>query len=217
MSGVPQGPGWWQASDLKWYPPEHHADNIAPLWPPPPPPGGRRPRGLLKWLLIAAVVVIVAAAAGIGGYLLRQTPTTSQPSSTTQPVPPVADQTAQREAVIDAAEAAASKILSYNFATIEQDTDAAAKLLTGQFLTYYTQFVQQVVIPAAKEKQVTTTATVVRAAVESLTSDQAFVLVVVNQSSTSAAGPLPKIPDSSVNMGMAKVNGTWLVDSFDPV
>src|SRR2546423_15070812 len=22
MSDTPQGPGWWQASDLKWYPPE---------------------------------------------------------------------------------------------------------------------------------------------------------------------------------------------------
>lgn len=24
MSNVPLGPGWWQASDLKWYPPEQH-------------------------------------------------------------------------------------------------------------------------------------------------------------------------------------------------
>jgi len=29
MSDVAQGPGWWQASDGKWYPPQ-----------PPPPPGG---------------------------------------------------------------------------------------------------------------------------------------------------------------------------------
>lgn len=26
MSDVPQGPGWWQASDDKWYPPESHPD-----------------------------------------------------------------------------------------------------------------------------------------------------------------------------------------------
>jgi hypothetical protein len=24
MSNVPQGPGWWQAADLNWYPPELH-------------------------------------------------------------------------------------------------------------------------------------------------------------------------------------------------
>lgn len=33
MSSEPQGPGWWQASDLKWYPPE-----LAPASSPPPPP-----------------------------------------------------------------------------------------------------------------------------------------------------------------------------------
>src|ERR1700722_9056635 len=40
MSGVSRGPGWWQAADLKWYPPELHADYVAPLPPPPklPPP-----------------------------------------------------------------------------------------------------------------------------------------------------------------------------------
>lgn len=30
MSDVSQGPGWWQASDLKWYPPEQHLDNSPP-------------------------------------------------------------------------------------------------------------------------------------------------------------------------------------------
>ena len=44
MSEVSQGPGWWQASDLKWYPPELHADYVAPpppatrTLPPPPEP-----------------------------------------------------------------------------------------------------------------------------------------------------------------------------------
>jgi len=33
MSEVSQGPGWWQASDGKWYPPESHPG-------PPPGPGG---------------------------------------------------------------------------------------------------------------------------------------------------------------------------------
>jgi hypothetical protein len=26
MSDVQEGPGWWQASDWKWYPPEQHPD-----------------------------------------------------------------------------------------------------------------------------------------------------------------------------------------------
>lgn len=37
MSEVSGGPGWWQASDLKWYPPERHPQYVPPLPPPPAP------------------------------------------------------------------------------------------------------------------------------------------------------------------------------------
>lgn len=38
MSESPQGDGWWQASDLKWYPPERHPDyEAAPQSSPEPP------------------------------------------------------------------------------------------------------------------------------------------------------------------------------------
>ena len=43
MSDTPQGPGWWQASDAKWYPPEQAAGAAVPPPPagygPPPQPG----------------------------------------------------------------------------------------------------------------------------------------------------------------------------------
>lgn len=45
MSAQSQGPGWWVASDGKWYPPESHPDFRPPPPPPPsapPPPTGRR-------------------------------------------------------------------------------------------------------------------------------------------------------------------------------
>jgi serine/threonine protein kinase len=35
MTDGPQGHGWWQASDLKWYPPEQRPDYMAALPPPP--------------------------------------------------------------------------------------------------------------------------------------------------------------------------------------
>ena len=38
MSDTSQGPGWWQASDGKWYRPESHPDYVPPAPPPPPPP-----------------------------------------------------------------------------------------------------------------------------------------------------------------------------------
>jgi serine/threonine kinase PknH len=118
MSEVSQGSGWWQASDLKWYPPELHADYVAPLPPPPtlptpetaapPPPSGQRPRRQALIAAVAAVVVILAAAA-ITGYLLRQPSTTSQPptASTTIAQPP----TTTSRTVAPVAEAALDGLL----------------------------------------------------------------------------------------------------------
>ena len=84
MSDVSQGPGWWQASDGRWYPPEQHPNARAALPPPGmapaaapgasfgPPPGGPAPgapaasSGLSSGqkVLIAVVAVLVL---GIGG------------------------------------------------------------------------------------------------------------------------------------------------------
>jgi hypothetical protein len=76
MSEESQGPGWWQASDLKWYPPENHPDSVASLPPPPgidAPPEGQPQRRLLKWPLNAAMVVVLAAVGTIG-YLVWPDP-----------------------------------------------------------------------------------------------------------------------------------------------
>ena len=39
MSDVPQGPGWWQASDGRWYPPQSAPTPVSP----PPAPGSAMP------------------------------------------------------------------------------------------------------------------------------------------------------------------------------
>jgi hypothetical protein len=39
MSDVPEAPGWWQASDGKWYAPEQFGAAAPPSVPPPPAPG----------------------------------------------------------------------------------------------------------------------------------------------------------------------------------
>ncbi len=38
MSDEPQGPGWWYATDGRWYPPEMHPDHRPDPEPPPPEP-----------------------------------------------------------------------------------------------------------------------------------------------------------------------------------
>src|SRR5438477_7583604 len=72
MSDQSQGPGWWQASDGKWYPPEK-APAPVPLGSPtqpfgvPPSPGSApAPRsGLGAGPIIAIVVAAVALIAGV--------------------------------------------------------------------------------------------------------------------------------------------------------
>jgi hypothetical protein len=72
VSDVSQGPGWWQASDGKWYPPQPAAPTAAP---PPPPAYGPPPapqwtppparKGGNKGCLIALAVVGVVVVLGI--------------------------------------------------------------------------------------------------------------------------------------------------------
>jgi hypothetical protein len=62
MSDTPQAPGWWQASDGKWYPPQSQQA------PPPPKKGG----GCLKAMGLAALgfvglIVLIAVVAAAGG------------------------------------------------------------------------------------------------------------------------------------------------------
>jgi lipoprotein antigen len=75
MSEVSQGYGWWQAADLKWYPPELHADYVPPRpsnLPPPPklpsapkqPPVTKR-RSRLVWLVLAGLILLPIVVLGI--------------------------------------------------------------------------------------------------------------------------------------------------------
>ncbi|MCX7619639.1 MAG: hypothetical protein N2037_02200 [Acidimicrobiales bacterium] len=98
MSDTPQGHGWWQASDGKWYPPEQHPDytgnQAAPASPgvdqtptqpmapiggaggPGMPPGAGGPgmpppaSGGGKVGLIIGIVVLVLVLAGLGVFLV---------------------------------------------------------------------------------------------------------------------------------------------------
>ena len=62
-----------------------------------------------------------------------------------------------------------------------------------------------------------TDAVVTRAAVSELRPDSANVLLFVNQSTTSKENPDGSFVASSVKVGMKKVDGNWLISTFDPV
>lgn len=125
------------------------------------------------------------------------------------------DASASHSAIAAASEGTVA-ILSYAPETIAENLDSAKSKLTGDFLKYYDEFTGQFVEPSAVQKGVRNTATVVRAAVSELQPDSAKVLVFINQSTTTKEKPQPVVTASSVLVTVAKVDGKWLISSFDP-
>ena len=124
---------------------------------------------------------------------------------------------AAAQSAIKAASDGTVALLSYSPESLDKDFATAKSKLTGSFLSYYTQFTEQIVAPAAKQKSVKTKASVVRAAVSEIHPDTAVVLVFINQTTESADRPDASFINSAVRVTMQKVDGGWLISSFDPV
>jgi Mce-associated membrane protein len=162
--------------------------------------GARRHLGVI--LVTTALVLSAGAAAGL--YFTQYRPVQQTDA-------------AAANVALDAAKNGTVALLSYSPESLEKDFAAAKSNLTGEFLSYYTQFTEQIVTPAAKEKSVKTTASVVRAGVSEMHPDSAVVLVFINQVTTSKENPDGAFAASSVKVSLKKIDGRWLIDAFDPV
>ena len=160
-------------------------------------------RGRIGAILLAAALV---ASAGVATWLYFQ-----------QYRPDQETNAAASAVALDAAKNGTVSLLSYSPESLDKDFANAKSHLTGDFLSYYTQFTEQIVTPAAKQKSVKTSAAVVRAAVSELHPDSAVVLVFINQNTTSKENPDGAFAASAVKVGLKKINDTWLISSFDPV
>jgi len=158
-----------------------------------------------NWAAIVLVVLLIASAGAAGGvywWLYR-------PDQLTNPA-------AQQQA-INAARDGTVALLSYAPDSLDKDLANAKAHLTGEFLKYYSQFTDQIVAPAAKQKGVKTEATVARAALSDMHPDNATVLVFVNQVTTSKDRPDPALATSSVMVKLTKTDGHWLISEFNPI
>jgi Mce-associated membrane protein len=107
-------------------------------------------------------------------------------------------------------------MLSYKHDSVEQQLGAARDLLTGEFRDSYTSLTRDVVIPGAKEKQVTAVVTVPAAASVSAEPNHAVVLLFVSQTVTVGQDP-PTDTASSVRVTLDKIGDRWLISKFEPV
>jgi Mce-associated membrane protein len=116
---------------------------------------------------------------------------------------------------VQAARDATVAMLSYKPDTVDKQLGAARDLLTGPFRDSYASLTNDVVIPGAKQKQISATASVAAAAPISADPSHAEALVLVNQTIVVGSAP-PTDSTSSVKVGLTKVDGRWLISSFDP-
>ncbi len=128
----------------------------------------------------------------------------------------VRDYPVARAESVQAATEGTIALLSYKPETVQQDLEAARGRLTGTFLNAYAQLTHDVVIPGAKQKQISAVATVPGAASLSASADHAVVLLFVNQTIT-VGQDAPTNTASNVRVTLARIDGRWLISQFDPV
>ena len=164
---------------------------------------GRRPGRLVRTLaygVLPGAALLLAAAAG---YLKWVDAT-------------VRDTDAARAQSVQAAVDSTVAMLSYRPDTVEQNLSAARDRMTGAFRDSYTSLTNDVVVPGAKQRQISAVATVPAAASVSATETHAVVLVFVNQSTIIGNDP-PTDTASSVRVTLDKVHDRWLISQFDPI
>jgi Mce-associated membrane protein len=166
------------------------------------PPRRWRPRvaRILAYIILPAVALLLAAAAGY----LKWVDGTAR------------DAEVARSESVQAAMDSTVAMLSYRPDTVEQNLAAARDRMTGPFRDSYSSLTHDVVIPGAKQRQISAVATVPAAASVSATASHAGVLVFVDQTTIIGNDP-PSDSASSVRVTLERVHDRWLISQFDPV
>ena len=166
----------------------------------------KRERRPIAWLRVVAYGVFPGLAlllAVAAGYLLWTDGSTDGVAL------------ARTESIRVASEDAVA-LLSYKAESADKDLNAARDRLTGDFKDAYTDLIRRVVIPGAKEKQISAVVKVTAVGSVSATDNNAVVLLFANQTVTIGGGA-PTDTQPVIRVTLDKVNGRWLVSHFDPV
>ncbi|ABM11756.1 conserved hypothetical protein [Mycolicibacterium vanbaalenii PYR-1] len=160
---------------------------------------GRRTARIVAFSAIPACVLIFA----LGAALLRWQVAESRSAL------------AASTAAVEAATVGAVALLSYEPDTVDRELVAVRDRLTGDFRDAFTALTDDVVIPGAKQKQISSAVTVTAASSVSATESHAEVLLFVNQTTVMGSDP-PTQTASSVRVSLDYVEGRWLIADFAP-
>ena len=163
------------------------------------PGAGRPPRRRVE-LLLVVLAVVVATAAGAAAWRVDQ----------------LEDRDSAARDAVAAVRERVPLLLSYRYATLEEDLDTALDQTTGAFTDEYGDLIDEVVRTAATQRRIITEANVNAAGLVSVDSDEeVVVLVFLTQSTTSRSSPDPVVSGSRVEVTMRRVGSAWLVAGLD--
>lgn len=161
-----------------------------------PPPAPQRASRLLVALAALAAVLVVGT--GVLAWLVRADRAVEQ----------------AREDGLEAAQAAAVELLSYDHRRIEEDIEEAERLGTGEFLEQY-QAATEGLVEQAESGSVVVRTTVQAASVQSASAERVEVLLFVDQTTTRTDLPEPRVEQNRVRLTLDDVDGRWLVSGLD--
>jgi Mce-associated membrane protein len=126
------------------------------------------------------------------------------------------EQLSQREAAsaaaLEAVRERLPELLSYRFATLEEDLEEALAQTTGDFTAEYGALIDEVVRTTATQRRIITEASVNGAGVVAVEShEEVLVLVFLTQSTTSRSSSDPATSGSRVEVTMRQEGSDWLI------
>ncbi|MEM6110531.1 hypothetical protein AAHS21_30585 [Mycobacterium sp. 050272] len=163
-----------------------------------------KPNSRWKWIAARGVLPGLALLlALVAGYLKFQDAS-------------MRDSQTARSQSVQAAIESTTTMLSYRPDNVDKALVTAQDRMTGKFKESYAALIHDVVIPGAKQKQISAAATVPAAASVSASEQHAVVVVFVNQTINIGNDP-PSSTASSVRVTLEKINGRWLIAQFEPI
>jgi Mce-associated membrane protein len=110
-----------------------------------------------------------------------------------------------------------TKLLSYDYRTLDANLSAADAITTGEFADQYRGLATQLIKPNAMEQQIVTTAQVVGSSVVTATPGGLVALLYLNQTTTGREQPTPRIDRSRARVTLILDNGSWRISEIAPV
>ncbi|WP_051579444.1 hypothetical protein [Pseudonocardia acaciae] len=127
-----------------------------------------------------------------------------------------------RDAALEAARTSTAAVLSYDSKTLDADLAKARASVSGDFAAKFNELTNAVIVPAARQQELSAKATVLRAALidngtdPTARPDRFQALVFVNQATTVIGQPQPRVTGTPLKVTLTKVDGAWLITDLQP-